>query len=82
MLARVAADREPAFASRVADGAMHHLFELAVGPDEGAELRHDPEESLGFEWVPTRDLDAGSLDERLTPRTRKILAAFGPAPAG
>ena len=81
-LARIAAQREPDYASRVADGALHHLFELVVEPAEVEGLRHDPEESLGFEWLRSRDLDSGALDSRLTPRTKQILVAFGPSRAG
>jgi ADP-ribose pyrophosphatase YjhB (NUDIX family) len=78
-LARLACEGEPAFRSAVADGAPHHLFELRIEESEASLLRHDPAESLGFEWVRTALLDAGQLSERLTPRTREILRVFGPA---
>lgn len=79
-LARIAGDRAPRHRSEVADGALHHLFELLLEESEARALLPDPDESLGFEWVRTRELEAGELDQRLTPRTRKILKAFGPSP--
>lgn len=79
-LARIAEEREPSYRSMLADGAMHHLFELRVDASKAEALRHDPQESLGFEWVRASRLDAGELTDRLTPRTRAILSAFGPAP--
>ena len=76
-LARLVEQARPRFRSEVADGALHHLFELEIDDFEAESLSHDPEESLGFELVPTRELESGALDERLTPRTRHILKAFG-----
>ena len=78
LLARLVERARPGFRSQVADGALHHLFEVAIDASEADSLQHDREESLGFELVPTDELEAGKLDQRLTPRTRRILKAFGP----
>lgn len=79
-LARLVEAADPPFRSQAADGAPHHLFEVTLEAAAADAFRHDPDESLGFEFVRTEELEAGVMDDRLTPRTRKILGAFGPMP--
>lgn len=64
--------RRPPFATKIVDGAAHHLFELTLSDDEAAGLIARPEESLGFRLVNAEALDDGEL----TYRTGLILRAF------
>jgi len=77
-LAELVAQREPVFATETVDGAVHHLFELALSEREAEGLVPEPTESLGFRLVRVDRLTAGELDDELTYRTRLILEAFGP----
>lgn len=71
----------PSYQTKVAGRATHHLFEVTLPNAKYEQLKHHPRESLGFELLPTSELNARQHWKRLTYRTRKILEAFGPAPA-
>ncbi len=70
----------PSHQTKVAGRATHHLFEFTLSNAKYEQLKHHPCESLGFELLPTSELNARQHWKRLTHRTRKILEAFGPAP--
>ncbi len=80
-LAAIVARDEPTHRTEIVDHAPHHLFELRLTVADCADLRHDQAESLGFERVPTAELEAGAHWDRLTWRTQRIFEAFGPTPA-
>jgi len=79
-LAAIVSRDQPTHRTEVVDHAPHHLFELRLTVTDCADLRHDEAESLGFERLPTAELEAGAHRERLTWRTRRIFEAFGPTP--
>lgn len=79
-LASTVEEHTPSYQTKVAGGATHHLFEVTLSNEIYEQLKHHPRESLGFELLPTAELNTLLHWERLTNRTRKILEAFGPAP--
>ena len=78
-LADLAAQEPPPYVEREAGGATHYLFALEISEPDYTRLEADPSESLGYVLVRESELDAGQHRDRLTPRTRAILDAFGPA---
>ena len=78
-LAACAARQTPPFATKTVDDAVHYLFELRLDDGDVRDLKPNPEESLGFELVPTADLVSVHWDQ-LTWRTQRLFEAFGPRP--
>ena len=76
-LAALVEQADPGVRSAIVDDAMHHLFEVELRAEDCASLRHDPEESIGFERVPIAELADGRHWDNLTWRTQRIFEAFG-----
>ena len=75
-LVRLVEAAAPRPASLDVKGMPHFLFEIEISEAETAQVEPDPRESCGFELVLEHDLEAGTLQQQLTPRTRQILKAL------
>ena len=55
----------------------HYIFEILLTYDEYLKLKHDPDESLGFELKAESELHKDKFQSEFTKKTKKIFKALG-----